>query len=266
MKGPSLQYDLRVLRIFRCDGCGRSVQSPAHVTSLTCACSIPPRFMRPLERPKTVTPDVTAFLSPPDPEDLIKEELPDEDPYVPYIPQLPPRPVRFPGRRKLTDDIEKFQPAEFGVGVESPAGSCDGLDIALETTVNKESPTPENASRRNNRPDRSDRPDGGDRSESRRERGGRGGRGGDRNSSTPVRERNMAADGVLPAAPDDTQAHPARPASKSEIEVQSDSDADGLAPDPSTAETDNGDPRRRHRRRGRRRGRGSGRASGGGES
>ena len=73
--------------------------------------------MTPLERPKTVSPDMTAFLSPPDPSELIEEEIV-EEPYVPYVPQLPPPRVQFPGRRKLSDEIERFQPPEFGVGVE----------------------------------------------------------------------------------------------------------------------------------------------------
>ena len=75
MKGPSLQYDLRVLRIFHCDGCGREAQVPAGVTSHTCACTDPPKFMRPLERVRVTSPDVTAFLSVPDPSELVEETV-----------------------------------------------------------------------------------------------------------------------------------------------------------------------------------------------
>lgn len=119
MKGPSLQYDLRVLRIFHCDGCGREAQVPAGVTSHTCACTDPPKFMRPLERVRVTSPDVTAFLSVPDPSELVEETVEVEEPYVPYIPPMPPKRVQFPNRRRLSDDIDKFQPAEFGDGVDS---------------------------------------------------------------------------------------------------------------------------------------------------
>ena len=127
MKGPSLQYDLRVLRVFRCAACGREVHAPGFTTSYTCECVDPPRFMTPLERPKTVSPDVSAFLSPPDPSELVEEEIV-EEPHVPYVPQLPPPRVQFPGRRKLSDDIERFQPPEFGVGVEG--GESNSSDSA----------------------------------------------------------------------------------------------------------------------------------------
>lgn len=119
MKGPSLRYDLRVLRVFHCDACGREAQAPGNATSHTCPCSDPPKFMRPLERPRTVSPDVSAFISPAEPEDAIEEvEVSDED-YVPYVPILPPRPERFPNRRKLSDDIEKYQGTESSAGPES---------------------------------------------------------------------------------------------------------------------------------------------------
>ena len=116
MKGPSLRYDLRVLRVFHCDACGREAQAPGNATSHTCPCSDPPKFMRPLERPRTVSPDVSRFISPAEPEDSIEEvEISDED-YVPHVPQLPPRPERFPNRRKLSDDIEKYQGADSVAG------------------------------------------------------------------------------------------------------------------------------------------------------
>jgi len=74
--------------------------------------------MTPVDRKPPVSPDVTAFLSPADPgepeEDLVPEA---EEPYVPYVPQLPVRQPQFPGRRKLSEDIEKYQPAEFGSGI-----------------------------------------------------------------------------------------------------------------------------------------------------
>ena len=263
MKGPSLQYDLRVLRVFCCDGCGRQVQSPGHLTTHTCACSHPPRFMRPLERPVTVTPDVTVFLSPPDPTDLIEEQQADEEPYVPWIPNLPPRPVRFPGRRKLTDDIEKFQSTEFGSGVEPPAAPASGEvpDIARQSVISNVSPATQAPPRRSNRPDRNERPD---RRESRRERGHRGGRGGNLDDLPPATEPPVIARDISTAGPVDTQTQPNLHASKGVDQVENSDESDAVGSDQSIDTEAGGEPRRRHRRRGRRKGRGQG--SGGGEA
>jgi hypothetical protein len=118
VKGPSLRYDLRALRVFRCAACGREVRLPAHRTHSLCSCSDPPKFMAPVDRTKAQPPDMTAFITVPSEPDPPEEDLP-EEPWVPFIPQLPPRPVRFPGRRKLSDDIEKYQPPEFGAGLDS---------------------------------------------------------------------------------------------------------------------------------------------------
>ena len=122
MKGPSLRYDMRVLREFCCDACGRTVQAPAWATSRTCMCSDPPKFMRPLERPKTVSPDVSRFITPLDPADAIEEEDVDEVPYVPHVPIKPPPPARFANRRKLYDDTAPAEEPDFGEGVSADAG------------------------------------------------------------------------------------------------------------------------------------------------
>lgn len=215
--------------------------------------------MRPLERPVTVTPDVTAFLSPPDPVELIDENLPDEEPYVPYIPNLPPRPVRFPGRRKLTDDIERFQPTEFGTGVEPPAASASSEipNFTPQSVISNVSPATQDPPRHGNRPDRSD---------SRRERGQRAGRTGDRSGSTRVGDLQMTAREILPAGPVDTQVEQAIPASEGDDKVQIINESDAVDSDESATNGADVEPRRRHRRRGRRRGRDPGPASGGGES
>ena len=118
MKGPGLQFDLRALRVFQCNNCGRRISLPGSATSHLCGCSDPPRFMTPLDRKPAVSPDVTAFLSPAEPGDLEEDLTPEaEEPYVPYVPQVPVRQPQFPGRRKLSEDLEKYQPAEFGVGI-----------------------------------------------------------------------------------------------------------------------------------------------------
>lgn len=128
MKGPTLVYDLRVLRVFRCSACGREVPMPGSTTSQLCTCSDPPRFMTAVDRPKTPIPDTTAFQSPADPADVEEpEEEISEENYVPFIPQLPVRPPQFPQRRKLSEDIQKFEFRENGDQLEvqplTPPGS-----------------------------------------------------------------------------------------------------------------------------------------------
>lgn len=123
MKGPSLHYDLRVLRVFCCDACGSQVQTPGHVTSQTCLCSDPPKFMRPLDRPRTVSPDVSQFISPADPADLIEGVEIDETPYVLHVPVKPPPPARFANRRKLYDDTAAEDQPNFGEGIVQDATS-----------------------------------------------------------------------------------------------------------------------------------------------
>ncbi len=273
MKGPSLQYNIQVMRVFCCDGCGRQVQAPGKTTSHTCACSTPPRFMRPLERPRVQCPDITAFLSPPDPADEAPEEVPDEEPYIPYIPQLPPKPVRFPGRRKLSDDIEKFQPAEFGAGVDSPTGSGAAADVASEPIERTEAAPSATSPRRGNRSERTERPERNDRHESRRERG-RSGRGQgrvvdrepDRGAAIPADDPVVTPRSVLPAVPmENSSAGPIDSLEFSDIH-ENDLDSEVADSDQSPAEGASGEARRRHRRRGRRRRRGTGPASGSAES
>lgn len=134
MKGPSLRYDMRVLRVFCCDVCGRQVQTPGHVTSQTCLCSDPPKFMRPLDRPRTVSPDVSRFITPADPADMTDVDEIDETPYVLHVPIKPPPPARFANRRKLYDDTAATDEPAFGEGIVYDA------DGASESAVTKEAP------------------------------------------------------------------------------------------------------------------------------
>ena len=159
MKGPSLHYDTRVLRQFCCDACGRIVQAPAWATSRTCMCTNPPRFMRPLERPKTVSPDISRFITPVDPADEIEEEI-DEVPYVAHVPIKPPPPPRFANRRKLYDDTATASEPDFGEGVTADAGeeSTFGDDVADDSSP-ETSPSQPNDST-NNSGDESRRPRG----------------------------------------------------------------------------------------------------------
>ncbi|MFN9718135.1 MAG: hypothetical protein ACK58L_05535 [Planctomycetota bacterium] len=142
MKGPSLPVELRVLRVFHCQACGRRIFVPGSVTSYLCSCSDPPKFMQPQERPVTKSPDVAHFLSPAEPRDLEEEPEVELEPYVPFVPVLPQRPGPFSSRRKLSDEIEKFVPAEFGDGVDSVKNNADadaGFESADEQNSNRPS-------------------------------------------------------------------------------------------------------------------------------
>lgn len=175
MKGPSLHYDMRVLRQFCCDACGRIVQAPAWTTSRTCTCSDPPKFMRPLERPKTVSPDVSRFITPVDPADAIEEEDVDEVPYVPHVPIKPPPPARFANRRKLYDDTAVVSEANFGEGVSADAGddsasnedAADEFPPEINSNSSRPNDTPENRGSELRRPRRRQRGRGGSNDEDR---------------------------------------------------------------------------------------------------
>lgn len=137
MKGPGQQFDLRALRVFRCRSCGRQISVPGSVTSHLCGCSDPPQFMTAVDRAAVVSPDVTAFISPADPAEVELDEaaqLEAEAAYVPYVPQIPVRPPQHPGRRKLSEDIERYQPAEFG------AGLSEGVSGAESSAAESEQP------------------------------------------------------------------------------------------------------------------------------
>lgn len=138
MKGPGQQFDLRALRVFRCRSCGRQISVPGSVTSHLCGCSDPPQFMTAIDRPATVSPDVTAFISPADPADVEVEDaaqLEAEEAYVPYVPQIPVRPPQHPGRRKLSEDIERYQPAEFGAGLSEGVSGTESAAAESEASA-----------------------------------------------------------------------------------------------------------------------------------
>ena len=259
MKGPGLHYDLRVLRVFVCDGCGRQVQTPGNVTSHTCVCSDPPRFMRPLDRPRTVSPDVSAFISPPDPEDLV-EEIIDETPHVPYVPPKPPPPARFANRRKLyeeaapgsetdsADESDSSDESVFGEGIEQEllAKPVSDNDAGFKSEI--AAPRAENADDRDTRSAPSNRNT--DENSRRRRRGRSSQGGGERQASAnrPVRGSDPQADRVRPVNA------ASLPPKASELE-KSKSDTDGDSSSDNPPSGDGGEnPRRRSRRRGRRRG------------
>ena len=269
MKGPSLRYNTRVLRVFCCDACGRQVQTPGNVTSQTCPCSDPPKFMRPLERPRTVSPDVSRFISAPDPEELIEVPDVDETPYVLHVPIKPPPPARFANRRKLYDDTAVEEGSDFGEGVvhDVTNESTSGDDVPEETV--REAGNDKSA-------DASEKTEA-DTGRSRRRRRGRGGApDADRSpgSQTSPRGSNAAPStrrpdsGELAKGGQQGSTNPAgrqnrNPNSKPDRSDRPDLSSGGAASggasatEPSSSEpssAEQGDGRRRSRRRGRRRG------------
>ena len=268
MKGPSLRYDMRVLRVFTCDSCGRQVQTPGNVTTQTCLCSDPPKFMRPLDRPRTVSPDVSMFISPADPEDLIEVDEIDETPYVLHVPVKPPPPARFANRRKLYDDTTAQDEPDFGEGIvqntshdspvnehapaetlwnpghEKPAKESEKAPGAKERSRRRQRvrggeadaspPSGRNAAPPTRRPDARGRTDA-------RGRHGAGQPESTRDTGPADRNLTTGFDGSARSTPSDDDA-----------QAGSDSTAEGSSSEPSSSKQDDG--HRRSRRRGRRRG------------
>ncbi len=267
MKGPSLRYDMRVLRVFSCDGCGRQVQTPGHVTTQTCLCSDPPKFMRPLDRPRTVSPDVSRFISPADPEDLIEVDEIDETPYVLHVPVKPPPPARFANRRKLYDDTAAQDEQDFGVGIVN--------NTANDSPVRGEAPMEIVSNPGHEKPSKESDPAVGDKEHSRRRRRGRGGepdttRPQGSHTAPPTRRpdaRGRSGAGQSGSTRDAGEANRNPNAklgrsdrsapSEGEAPSGNDSTAEPSSAEPASSEpssSEQGDGRQRPRRRGRRRG------------
>ncbi|MFM7057161.1 MAG: hypothetical protein ACKO2P_09605 [Planctomycetota bacterium] len=103
MKGPALQYDIRALRTFVCDACGRQCPLPGRFTSCQCNCSTPPRWMRMLDRQPVAVPDVSRFLSPADPADTAVDENESDEVIPGWKPPIIERVSQNPQRRRLSD-------------------------------------------------------------------------------------------------------------------------------------------------------------------
>jgi len=177
MKGPAFQYEVRILRLFRCRRCGRTVRVPGSVASHICRCSDPPTFMTLVDPPKVVSPDVSQFLSSPDAAELAASEIPETDePLGPWVSRMPVRPPQHPNRRKLSEEIEKH----IGEGdpEAAPAPAPENETARNPVAQNNPSTTHRDHANRhdyNDRRDRRDRRDRGDRRDGRdrRDRGGR---------------------------------------------------------------------------------------------
>lgn len=126
-----------------------------------------------VDPPKVVSPDVSQFLSTPDPAELAAAEIPETDePLGPWVSRMPVRPPQHPNRRKLSDEFEKH------IGDGDPEASPAPENAHLTVSQNEIPPTQrEHSDRRdhNDRRDRRDRRDRGDRRDGRdrRDRGAR---------------------------------------------------------------------------------------------
>lgn len=77
IKGPSLKIDLRVLRVWKCGSCGRTVRTPGNATSRICGCSSSPVFMALMDQREKPVFDVQQFISPDDPNADADDDAPD---------------------------------------------------------------------------------------------------------------------------------------------------------------------------------------------
>lgn len=170
MKGPSLQYDIRALRTFVCDACGRQCPLPGRFTSCQCSCSTPPRWMRLLDRQRVPVPDVSQFLSPADPADTFVDENASDEVIPGWKPPVFERAPQGPQRRRLSEDLPRLDlsRADDTTVAEDTPGD-DGFNPAarpLDTAPRHDSPRfdagrrrepGERSASRDSRPPRRDR-------------------------------------------------------------------------------------------------------------
>lgn len=121
MKGPALQYDVRALRVFVCDACGRQCPLPGRFTSCQCHCAVPPRWMRLLDRQRVTVPDVSRFISPADPAETEVDENESDEVIPGWKPPVFERPSQAPQRRRLSEDADRMtQTASEQASAEDP--------------------------------------------------------------------------------------------------------------------------------------------------
>lgn len=134
MKGPALQYDVRALRTFVCDACGRQCPLPGRFTSCQCFCSSPPRWMRLLDRPAVIVPDVSRFVSPADPADTVVDENVSDEVIPGWKPPIFERPAQGPQRRRLSEDVLSSDSGEVATGSSEDAGFGEAPPVSRRST------------------------------------------------------------------------------------------------------------------------------------
>jgi len=212
--------------------------------------------MRPLERPRTVSPDVSRFLSPPDPSELIEVEEIDETAYVPHVPIKPPPPARFANRRKLYDETATEAEPDFGDGIASDQENAADSDAAVSADDPLDNSTLDSEVRRTSPPS-GNRDRSGDHSRQRRGRSGarRTDSQGPGAAQQDQRSRAAGSKGTKPTPP--LKRDP-RPKSEESTKTQNSNIADNIVAPRDAAgkpqDSEKGEGRQRSRRRGRRRG------------
>ena len=262
MKGPSLQYDIRALRTFVCDACGRQCPLPGRFTSCQCFCSTPPRWMRLLDRGPVAVPDVTPFLSPADPADTAVDETESDEVIPGWKPPVFERAPQGPQRRRLSEDLPRLElprTDDTTSGADTPGD--DGFNPVaqpLDSLPRIESPARHDAPRSDTGRHR----EPGERSASRDSRPPRRDRGTESGGPRARRDSGRSS-GRGPAEPRSSPRQPQRPVPPASAPSTPVEDfGSGVDPDPFTApaaDQATQPPERRGRddrgpRRGRRRG------------
>ncbi len=139
IKGPILQYELRIYRLWKCPKCGRTVRTRGAVTSRRCTCAEPEPVMQAIDRPPVGEFDSSPFVTYMGEEDTtpteaeLVEDLPERE--VTEIElaaaekasrprrgkgylRAEPTPVEKPDKPKPA--IEEPE-SEFGAGIEDDA-------------------------------------------------------------------------------------------------------------------------------------------------
>ena len=141
IKGPILQYELRIYRLWKCPKCGRTVRTRGAVTSRRCTCAEPEPVMQAIDRPPVGEFDASPFVNYMGDEDTtpteaeLVEDLPERE--VTEIElaaaekasrprrgkgylRAEPTPVDEPERPKQQNDEPE---SEFGAGIEDDAST-----------------------------------------------------------------------------------------------------------------------------------------------
>jgi hypothetical protein len=220
-----------------------------------------------------VSPDISRFISAPDPEELNEVPDVDETPYVLHVPIKPPPPARFANRRKLYDDTAAETVPDFGEGVvDEIAAESTSIDDFPEETMREASGE--------NSDDAAEKKEGGGGRSGRRRRGRGGEPDADRSPGSqrpprgsnaaqqPSRRDNRPARGERPKAGQQGLTRPAGPENRhSNVKPDGYERPDSLSgettagdvsatqpPSSESSSPEQSEGRRRSRRRGRRRG------------
>ena len=142
IKGPSLQHDLKVLRVWKCPACGRSVRAEGSVTSRICECDEQARMEFSDAEPLPPA-DVSQFVSYMTPEFQTEDDdgadLPLPDLSTLVLPAPEPTGRRARQGTPLRDSQVEKPPESEPPGTEPPKTDVqefgDGLEITPASTA-----------------------------------------------------------------------------------------------------------------------------------